>query len=79
MFFKPEGIAPAMLTSFDEDGKVNAEVMQDIVDFCYNSGCKSVFTVSSVGEFVHLETDEAFNLMTIVKKAAKGRIPVMAR
>lgn len=78
MFFKPEGICPAMLTSFDENGKINADVMQDIVDFCYNSGCKFVFTVSSVGEFVHLETEEACNLMDIVKKAARGRIPVLA-
>ncbi|MFA6472129.1 MAG: dihydrodipicolinate synthase family protein [Candidatus Latescibacterota bacterium] len=78
MLFRPEGIAPAMLTAFDEDGSVNAEVMADIVDFCYNSGCKMLFTVSSVGEFVHLETDEACNLMNIVKKASRGRIPVLA-
>lgn len=78
MFFKPEGITPAMLTSFDENGKVNEDVMQDIVDFCFNSGCKALFTVSSVGEFVHLETDEACHLMSVVKKAARGRIPVMA-
>jgi dihydrodipicolinate synthase/N-acetylneuraminate lyase len=78
MLFRPEGIAPAMLTAFDEDGSVNAEVMTDIVDFCYNSGCKMVFTVSSVGEFVHLETDEACRLMDVVKKASRGRIPVLA-
>jgi dihydrodipicolinate synthase/N-acetylneuraminate lyase len=78
MFYKPEGIAPAMLTAFDDDGSVNAEVMGDIVDFCINSGCKMLFTVSSVGEFVHLELDEACNLMSIVKKASRGRLPVLA-
>ena len=40
MFYKPEGIAPAMLTAFDEDGSINKEVMGDIVDFCIDSGCK---------------------------------------
>lgn len=78
MFYKPEGIAPAMLTAFDDTGKVNAEVMQDIVDFCYNQGCKYLFAVSSVGEFLHLEMDEACNLMSVVKKAARSRLPVLA-
>ena len=78
MFYKPEGIAPAMLTSFDENGDINEEVMSDIVDFCIDSGCKMLFTVSSVGEFVHLEMDEICHLMDIVMKAAKGRVPVLA-
>lgn len=76
--YKPEGIIPAMLTSFDEDGSINEEVNADIVDFCIESGCKGLFTVSSIGEFVHMDTDEACHLMTIVKKAARGRIPVVA-
>jgi 4-hydroxy-tetrahydrodipicolinate synthase len=76
--YKPEGIAPAMLTAFDDDGKINAEVMGDIVDHCVASGCKMVFAVSSVGEFVHMETDETCQLMSIVKDAAKGRVPVIA-
>ncbi|MFC1509180.1 dihydrodipicolinate synthase family protein [Candidatus Omnitrophota bacterium] len=78
MFYKPEGIAPAMLTAFDEDGTINEEVMGDIVDFCIDSGCKMVFAVSSVGEFVHLEIDETCRLMDVVKKAARGRVPVLA-
>ncbi len=76
--YKPEGVAPAMLTAFDLDGKINPQVMGDIVDFCIASGCKMVFTVSSVGEFVHMETDEACSLMHTVKKAANGRVPVLA-
>jgi len=78
MFYKPEGIGPAMLTAFDGDGKVNEEVMTDIVDFCIDSGCKMLFAVSSVGEFVHMEMDEACHLMSVVKKASKGRVPVLA-
>ena len=78
MFYKPEGIAPAMLTAFDGNGKINEDVQADIVDFCIQSGCKMLFTVSSVGEFVHMETDEACHLMSVVKKAAKGRVPVLA-
>jgi len=78
MYYKPEGIAPAMLTAFKEDGSINEEVMGDIVDFCIDSGCKMLFAVSSVGEFIHLESDEACHLMSVVKKAAKGRVPVLA-
>jgi len=78
MFYKPEGIAPAMLTAFDEDGSINEEVQRDIVDFCINSGCKMLFAVSSVGEFVHMETEQTCHLMKVVKDAAKGRVPVLA-
>lgn len=77
MFYKPEGIAPAMLTAFDGNGDINAEVMGDIVDFCIDSGCKMLFAVSSVGEFVHLEMDEICHLMDVVVKAARGRVPVL--
>ena len=77
MFYKPEGIFPAMLTAFDEDGSINEEVTTDIIDFCIESGCKGIFAVSSVGEFVHMETDEACHLMSMAKKAAKGRVPVL--
>lgn len=76
--YKPEGIFPAMLTAFDDDGSVNEEVTTDIVDFCIQSGCKGIFAVSSVGEFVHMEFDEACHLMDIAIKAANGRVPVVA-
>jgi dihydrodipicolinate synthase/N-acetylneuraminate lyase len=78
MLFRPEGIAPAMMTAFDDGGGVNAEVMGYIVDFCHESGCSSLFCASSSGEFVHLDTDEVCALMDIVVKAAAGRIPVLA-
>lgn len=78
MFWKPEGIFPAMLTSFDEDGSINEDVQTDIIDFCIESGCKGIFAVSSAGEFVHMEIDEACKLMDVTKKAAKGRVPVVA-
>jgi len=78
MFYKPEGIFPAMLTAFDKDGSINEVVMTDIVDFCVESGCKGIFAVSSVGEFVHMDTEDAFQLMRVAKKASRGRVPVLA-
>ncbi len=77
MFFKPEGIGPAMLTAFDEDSSINEEVQTDIIDFCIDSGCKMIFAVSSAGEFVHMETEETCHLMDVAKKAARGRVPVL--
>ncbi|MFC1490857.1 dihydrodipicolinate synthase family protein, partial [Candidatus Latescibacterota bacterium] len=53
------------------------DVQNDIVDFCIESGCKGLFAVSSVGEFIHMETEESCHLMSVVKKAAKGRVPVV--
>ncbi|MCD6308394.1 MAG: dihydrodipicolinate synthase family protein [Candidatus Latescibacteria bacterium] len=78
MFYKPEGIAPAMLTAFDGNGEINEDVQTEIVDFCIESGCKMLFAVSSVGEFVHMETEQSCQLMSIVKKASRDRVPVIA-
>jgi len=77
MFYKPEGIAPAMLTSFNGDGTINEDVQKDIVDHCIDSGCKMVFAVSSVGEFIHMEVEQSCHLMDVVMKAAAGRVPVL--
>lgn len=75
--FSPEGVYAAMLTPFDEKGKVNEPVLRNIVDFLIDKGIDGLYPVSSVGEFVHLSPEENMEIMDICIDQAKGRVPVV--
>jgi len=75
--FKPEGVYAAMLTPFDEAGKVNETVLRKMVDFLIDKGIDGLYPVSSVGEFVHLTLEENMGIMDICVDQAKGRVPVV--
>ncbi|MFQ5866586.1 MAG: dihydrodipicolinate synthase family protein [bacterium] len=75
--FRPEGVYAAMLTPFDEKGKVNEPVLRNIVDFLIDKGIDGLYPVSSVGEFVHLSPEENMEIMDICIDQAKGRVPVV--
>jgi len=76
-FFKPEGVYAAMLTPFDEAGKVNETVLRKMVDFLIDKGIDGLYPVSSVGEFVHLTLEENMGIMDVCVDQAKGRVPVV--
>ncbi len=75
--FRPEGVYAAMLTPFDEKGKVNETVLRKIIDFLIKKGIDGLYPVSSVGEFVHLTHEENMEIMDICVDEAKGRVPVV--
>ena len=75
--FRPEGVYAAMLTPFDERGKVNETVLRKLVDFLIDKGIDGLYPVSSVGEFVHLSPEENMKIMDIVIDQAKRRVPVV--
>lgn len=74
--FKPEGVYVAMLTPFQEDGSVNEKELRKIVDFQIERGVHGLFPISSVGESVHLSTEDKFKMMDIVVDQAAGRVKV---
>jgi len=75
--FRPEGVYAAMLTPFDESGKVNGPILRKMVDFLIEKKIDGLYPVSSVGEFVHLTPDENMEIMDIVVDQARGRVPVV--
>jgi len=74
--FKPEGIYPAMLTPFDEQGCVNETVLRQMVNWLIDEGVNGLFPLGSVGEFIHLNFEEKVKIMEIVCDEARGRVPV---
>ncbi len=76
-FFKPKGVYPAMVTPFDNEGKINEEQLRKYVSWLIEKGISGLFPLGSVGEFVHMSFDEKVKLMEIVVDEAAGRVPVV--
>lgn len=74
--FKPEGVYVAMLTPFDEEGKVDELSLRRITEFAIQQGVDGLFPNSSVGEFVQMSFAEKVRVMEIVVDQAKGRVHV---
>ncbi len=76
MLFRLKGVYPAMLTPFDNLGKINGPVVKDMVDFYIEKGMDGLFPVSSCGEFAHMTLDERKELIDMVTEHNNGRLPV---
>jgi len=77
--FKPQGILPALVTPFTEDGKhVNEEALRSLVNSCIDLGVSGVVPCGTTGEFVNLTTDEKKKVIDIVIDEVNGKVKVVA-
>jgi 4-hydroxy-tetrahydrodipicolinate synthase len=77
--FKPEGIFPALVTPFADDGKaVDEERLRTLVNHCIELGVHGVVPCGTTGEFVNLTTDEKKRVIKVVVDEVNGRVPVVA-
>lgn len=74
--FRPQGVYPAMLTPFANDGHVNESELRRLVEFSIDKGLHGLFPVSSVGEGIHMSFEEKCRCMDIVMDQVGGRVPV---
>ncbi|WP_227937189.1 4-hydroxy-tetrahydrodipicolinate synthase [Alkalihalobacillus deserti] len=74
--FKPEGVVPALVTPFDENGEINEEVLRQLVRRTIDHGCHGIFALGSNGEFFALTYEEKVRIAKIVMDEAKGQVPV---
>jgi dihydrodipicolinate synthase/N-acetylneuraminate lyase len=74
--FYPEGVYPAMLMPFGQDGKVNEPELRRYVDFLIDGGLHGLFPISSVGESIHMSLAEKERALGIVVDQAAGRLPI---
>lgn len=56
--FAPQGIYAAMITPFNEDGRVDLEQVSQIINFLIEKKVDGIFPVSNVGEFLSLTLEE---------------------
>ncbi|UFT98785.1 4-hydroxy-tetrahydrodipicolinate synthase [Radiobacillus kanasensis] len=74
--FKPNGIIPALVTPFDEAGKVNEAILRKLVRNTLEAGCHGVFGLGSNGEFFSLSAEEKLQIARVVVEEVQGRVPV---
>ncbi len=77
--FKPEGILPALVTPFTDDGKtVDEERLRALVRHCIELGVHGVVPCGTTGEFVNLTLEEKKRVIKVVIDEVNGRVPVVA-
>jgi 4-hydroxy-tetrahydrodipicolinate synthase len=77
--FKPEGILPALVTPFTEDGKsVDVERLRALVNHCISLGVHGVVPCGTTGEFVNMTVEEKKLVIKTVIDEVNGRVPVVA-
>jgi 4-hydroxy-tetrahydrodipicolinate synthase len=77
--YKPEGILPALVTPFTDDGKaVDEQRLRTLVDHCIELGVHGVVPCGTTGEFVNLSDEEKKRVIKIVVDEVNGRVPVIA-
>jgi len=77
--FKPEGILPALVTPFTDDGKtVDEERLRGLVSQCIKLGVHGVVPCGTTGEFVNMTMEEKKRVIDIVIDEVDGKVPVVA-
>lgn len=78
MLKKIEGIIPVMITPFTESGAIDYPGVARLVEWYIANGSDALFAVCQSSEMQFLSLDERVELAAFVKKAAAGRVPVIA-
>jgi 4-hydroxy-tetrahydrodipicolinate synthase len=77
--FKPEGILPALVTPFSDDGKnVDEDRLRRLVKHCLDLGVHGVVPCGTTGEFVNMTVEEKKRVIKAVVDEVNGRVPVVA-
>ncbi|NDV14132.1 4-hydroxy-tetrahydrodipicolinate synthase [Crenobacter caeni] len=72
------GSLVALVTPMFEDGRVDFEALNRLVDFHIENGTDGIVAVGTTGESATLSVDEHLAVVQAVIKHAAGRIPVIA-
>ncbi len=73
----PEGTVVAMLTPFDNEGRVNEIEVRKMVAFFIAKGVNGIFPVASCGEYTHIDMAERKYLIDVVVDEARGRVDII--
>lgn len=74
-----EGVVPALITPFTDDGSaVDTAALANVVERCIGAGVTGLVSTGSTGEFTTLSDDERRLVTETVVAAAAGRVPTVA-
>ena len=75
---KFKGLFSALLTPFNEDGSINFDSLEKLVEFNLQNGIDGFYVGGSTGEGLLLSPEERMQVFECVKKANKGRATPIA-
>lgn len=73
-----DGIIAVNVTPFDGDYRVDVPAMERHIDFLLQSGVHAILPGGSTGEYYALSTDERRDILALVSKRVRGRVPLYA-
>ncbi len=76
---KFKGIFPALLTPFDEKGKINRDSVRKLVDYCLDQGVDGFYVGGSTGEAFLLSLEERKEIIEAALEANAGRKTVICQ
>ena len=72
------GAGVALVTPFREDGSVNFDKLDELIDFHCENGTDSLIICGTTGESSTLSEEEHMECIKFAVERAKGRLPVIA-
>lgn len=72
-----EGLMPALVTPFDEDGEIDLQATEAIVERHIEAGVDGISALGSTGEFSHLTGPERRRFAEAVVGIIDGRVPLV--
>jgi 4-hydroxy-tetrahydrodipicolinate synthase len=74
---KWQGVIPAIMTPFNEDLSVDADLLRHEVDSLMKAGCTGIVALGSLGEGGSLSYDEKKAVLRLCHEALEGRGPLV--
>jgi len=74
---KIEGIITALITPFTEEGDIDEQALQELVEFQVKSGVHGLYPCGTVGEGPTMSIEQRKRVAEIVVDKVKARIPVI--
>lgn len=76
--FQPEGVWTALVTPFFEDGRLNREAFQRLIEFQISEGITGLVPAGTTGESPTLDWNEHNHAIEDAVKFARGRVGVLS-
>ena len=67
------GVFPALLTPFDENGKINDKALADLIELNLKKGVKGFYVGGSTAEFLLMSKEERKHILDVAVETVKGR------
>ncbi len=75
---KYSGIIPAFYACYDNNGDINAQMVETFTEYLIEKGVKGLYVGGSSGECIYQSVSERKTVLEHVMKVAKGRLTIIA-